>query len=126
MSVRPNVGSLPRNAERLTIYLEQTEHHGRVSEYVEIVELARRRGLAGATVVQGAEGFGGAASVHRRHALAVKDDVPVVITLVDAAEKIDAFLYEVERLLPHGLVVRQPVEVVIHRRGGRAPKASTP
>jgi PII-like signaling protein len=126
LSVRPSVGSLPRNAERLTIYLEQTEHHGDVSEYVEIVERARRDGLAGATVVQGVEGFGGAASVHRRHALAVKDDAPVVITVVDTAEKIGAFLYEVERLLPHGLVVRQSVEVVIHRRGGQASGPSTP
>lgn len=118
--------TLPRHAERLTIYLEQTEHRGRVSEFVEIVEKARALGLAGATVVQGAEGFGGSARVHRRHTLAVKADVPVVVTIVDTPEQIDRFLPEVEHLMPRGLVLRQPVEVVIHRSGKRAPKAGGP
>ena len=116
--------TLPRNAERLTIYLEQTEHHGRVSEFVEIVEKARALGLAGATVVQGMEGFGGSARVHRRHSLSVKADVPVVVTIIDTAEQIDRFLPEVEHLLPRGLILRQPVEVVIHRSGEPTPKAA--
>jgi PII-like signaling protein len=116
--------TLPRHAERLTIYLEQTEHHGGVAEYVEIVERARKHGLAGATVVQGVEGFGRSARVHRRHVLAVKSDVPVVITIVETPEQIDRFLPEVERLVPRGLVIRQPVEVVIPSSEKPAPKAA--
>ena len=109
--------SLPRHSERLTIYVEQTLHHGRVPAFVEIVERARAAGLAGATVLQGAEGFGGSARVHRSHPLSVRSDVPVVVTIVDTPEQIDRFIPEVERLLPRGLMVRQPVEVVLHRWG---------
>lgn len=116
--------TLPSKSERLTIYLEETEHHGRVSQFVEIVEKARAVGMAGATVVRGAEGFGGSAQVHRRHALAVKADVPVVITIVDTTEQIDRFLPDVEHLMPRGLIVRQLVEVAIHRRGEPRPKAA--
>jgi PII-like signaling protein len=116
--------TLPRNAERLTIYLEQTEHHGRVSEFVEIVEKARALGLAGATVMQGTEGFGGSGRVHRRHTLAVTADIPVVVTIVDTPEQIDRFLPEVEHLMPRGLVLRQQVEVVIHRRGEPTPRTA--
>jgi PII-like signaling protein len=116
--------TLPRNAERLTIYLEQTEHHGGVSEFVEIVEQARKYGLAGATVLQGEKGFGGSARMHRRHSLSIKADVPVVITIVDAPEQIDRFLPEVEHLMPRGLVLRQQVEVVIHRRGEPTPRTA--
>jgi PII-like signaling protein len=109
--------TLPRRSERLTIYLEQTGRRGRVPDFVEIVERARTSRLAGATVVQGVEGFGRSGSVHRRHGLGVKADVPVVITIVDTSERIQAFLAEVEDLVPRGLIVRQPVEVVIHRDG---------
>lgn len=109
--------TLPRQAERLTIYLEQTEHHGGVPEFVEIVERARAAGLAGATVAQGMEGFGGSAQLHRRRAFSVRADVPVVVTIVDTTERVDRFLAEVEHLMARGLIVRQPVEVVIHRRG---------
>jgi len=116
--------TLPHNAERLTIYLEQTEHHGGTPEFVEIIERARRMGMAGATLIAGAEGFGGAATVHRRHLLSVKADVPVVITIVDTAENVDRFLPEVERLMPRGLILRQPVEVVIHRTGEPGPEVS--
>ena len=108
--------TLPRDSERLTIYLEQTDHR-RVADYVEIVERARAHGLAGATVLEGVEGFGTSSRVHRRQHLAIRADAPVVVVIVDTPERIDGFLPEVEPLVRHGLVVRQPVEVVIHRNG---------
>lgn len=116
--------SLPRRAERLTIYLEQTEHRGRVPEFVEIVERARRLGLAGATVVQGVQGFGGSARVHRHRPFDLEADVPMVVTIVDTTEQIDRFLTEVAGLVRGGLVVRQPVSVVLHRGGGPTPEAA--
>jgi PII-like signaling protein len=116
--------TLPRAAERLTIYLEETAHHGRVAEFVGIIERARALGMAGAIGVQGIEGFGGSARIHRRHSLSLKEDVPVVITIVDTPERIDRFLPEVERLMPRGLVLRQPVEVVLHR--GAEPSSRRP
>lgn len=73
--------SLAHRVERLTIYLEQTdyleqtEHRGRVPEFV------------------------------------------------DTTEQIDRFLAEVAHLMPGGLVVRQPVSVVLHRSGGPTPGA---
>lgn len=112
--------TLPRASERLTLYLEQTDHHGWVPEFVEIVQRARTLGMAGATVVQGTEGFGGTARLHRRRSLAVRADVPVVVTIVDTPERIGRFLPEVEHLMRKGLMIRQPVEVVIHRSGGES------
>ena len=112
--------TLPSRAERLTIYLSETDHHGRVPVFVEIVERARRTGLAGAIVLQGIEGFGRSTKVHRWHALGMEEDVPVTIVVVDETEKIDQFLVDIDPLLEHGLVLRQPVQVVLHR-SGRSP-----
>lgn len=113
--------TLASRAERLTIYLSEAEHHGRIPEFVEIVEKARESGLAGATVVQGIEGFGSSAQVHRWQALHVTEDVPVTITVVDSPENIDRFLADVDHLIERGLVLRQPVEVVLHRTGDSDP-----
>lgn len=118
--------TLSGRAERLSVYLDQTAHHGRVSTFVSIVERARALHMAGLTVLQGVEGFGGSARIHRRHALAARDDVPVVIIVVDTAERIDALLAETEPLLSHGMVVRQPVDVVLHRGGGSRRRGTDP
>ncbi len=116
--------SAPIRAERLTIYVEQTLHRGRVPAFVEIVERARAAGLAGATVVQGVEGFGGSARIHRGHPLSVRADVPMVVTIVDTPEQIERFVPEIEKLVSRGLIVRQPVEVVVHRWGRASGEAA--
>jgi uncharacterized protein len=117
--------ALPRSAERLTIYLTQTQHQRHVPVYVKIIERAREVGMAGATVLQGIEGFGGSSTLHRRRAIALSEDVPVVVTIVDTTDRIEAFLTEITTLAPQALVLRSAVEVVVHRtpggirRGGR-------
>lgn len=102
-------------AERLTIYLEQTDHRGGTPTYVEIVDRARKAGLAGATVLQGAEWFGVTSRVHRHHALSVIDDIPVVVVVIDTPSKIGSFVASLDDLHLEGLVVRQRVEVLAHR-----------
>lgn len=107
---------LTRSAERLMIYLGQSEHHtGTTPTYVEIVERARKAKLAGATVLGGVEGFGAANQMHRRHAMSVSEDVPVVVIVVDSSSKIESFLSGLDDMRLDAMVVRQPVEVVAHR-----------
>jgi uncharacterized protein len=107
--------TLPRSAERLTIYLSQTEHHRGAPDYVKIVEVARKVGMAGATVVQGVAGFGASSTVHRRHAMSLADEVPVVVMVVDTPDRIDGFLRDITSLVPNAIAIRQSVEVAIHR-----------
>lgn len=97
------------------IYLEQTDHRGSTPAYVEIVERARKAHLAGATVLQGIEGFGAASRVHRQHALSVVEDVPVVVVVIDTPSRIESFATSLDDMHLAGLVVRQPVEVIAHR-----------
>lgn len=107
--------TLTGTAERLMIYLEQTDHRRTTPAYVEIVERARKAELAGATVLQGIEGFGAASQMHRHHALSVVEDVPVVVIVIDTPSRIESFVSSLEDMHLEGLVVRQPVEVVAHR-----------
>jgi len=107
--------ALTGTAERLMIYLEQTDHRGSTPAYVEIVERARKAEMAGATVLQGIEGFGVTSRIHRHHALSVVEDVPVVVIVIDTPTRIDSFLASLDDMHLECLVVRQPVEVVAHR-----------
>ena len=101
-------------ATRLTIIVGESDqwHHHPV--YVEVVHRAHAAGLAGASVVRGIEGFGATSLVHTTRLLSLSQDLPVVIVIVDEAERIEAFLPQLEELVTGGLVMLDPVTVVTY------------
>jgi uncharacterized protein len=103
--------------EMLTIFVDETDRHGRQPLYTEIVSRARKAGLAGATVLQGSEGFGADALMHRAHAFGLSQQRRVVIIIVDAPDRIEAFMPQVEDVVQEGLVMRERLEVLVY--GGR-------
>ena len=68
--------------------------------------------LAGATVLHGALGFGKSSRLHQANPLMLSSDLPVVIEIVDSAEKINAFIQILEQMMPSGLVTLEKAEVV--------------
>ena len=83
--------------------------------YTEIVHRAHVAGLAGASVFRGIEGFGTSSRVHTERLLSLSEDLPVVVVVIDKAERIDAFLPQVEELVAEGLVTVDVVAVAVHR-----------
>ena len=100
------------SATRLTIFVRQDDqwHHRPV--YTEIVHRAHAAGLAGASVFRGVEGFGRSNTIHTSRILSLSEDLPCSIVIVDAEDKIRAFLPELDELVTEGLVMLEPVEVV--------------
>lgn len=99
-------------ARRVTVYVGESDRvhgHGVAGE---IVRRARDAGLAGATVLRGMEGFGASQVVHTSRLLTLSEDLPVVVTLIDTHDRIDAFLPVLDELVHGGLVVCEDVEVV--------------
>ena len=106
---------LPSAAERLCIYIgESDKFEGRLL-YEVIVEQARRRGLAGATALRGTLGFGANSRVHSAKILRLSEDLPMVVEIVDEAAKIAAFLPELDSMIGEGLVTRETVNVILYR-----------
>ena len=97
---------------RLTIFIGEGDHHGRTPLATEIVQRAHGAGLAGATVLRGVEGFGASNHLHTTRILSLSDDLPIVITIIDTTERIDAFVPELEELITEGLVIIDDVHVV--------------
>ncbi len=68
--------------------------------YEAIVHAAKQKGLAGATVLRGVEGYGANSRViHTAKILRLSEDLPIVIEIVDTEEKIMAFLPEVDSMI---------------------------
>lgn len=107
-------------ATRMTVYLNDGDRWGRSALFTEVVRRARERGLAGASVLHGVEGYGAGTLVHTDRLLDAADDLPVVVIIVDSDEKIRAFLPELDEIIRDGLVTLEPVEVVRYRGAGEA------
>jgi hypothetical protein len=106
---------LPLEAELLRIFVgESDKYHGRPL-YEVIVEEARRRGLAGATVLRGTLGFGANSRIHTAKILRLSEDLPMVVEIVDQQDKIAAFLPELDNMISEGLVTLEKVRVIAYR-----------
>ncbi|WP_433417250.1 DUF190 domain-containing protein [Microtetraspora malaysiensis] len=99
------------DACRLTIYIGETDQYRHRPLYTEIVHRAHRKGLAGASVFRGIEGFGASSLIHTNRLLSLSEDLPVAIVIVDTEARITDFVAELDELVTEGLVTVEPVEV---------------
>lgn len=102
----------PRQATLLRIYTEEARRDGARALYELVVLKARDAGLAGATVLRGPMGFGESAQLHTAKILDLSANLPLVIEIVDAEEKLRAFAATLEGMKDIGLVTLEPVEVL--------------
>lgn len=102
------------------IYIGESDTwHGRPL-YEVIVHLFRERGLAGVTVLRGIEGFGAKQHLHTTRILRLSEDLPVLIEVVDAEERVRAILPELDAMVTGGLITLERVEVIAYRADAEA------
>ncbi|HAV24452.1 MAG: hypothetical protein A2X67_10505 [Ignavibacteria bacterium GWA2_55_11] len=109
---------LPKEGVLLRILIGESDRHEGKPLHEWIVVQAREHGLAGATVLRGLEGFGAHSRLHTAKVLRLSTDLPIVIEIVDSAEKIEAFLPLIEPSIPEGLATLEKVQVRWYRAGG--------
>jgi PII-like signaling protein len=112
---------LPFEAFMLRIFIGESDKTGGQPLYEAIVMEARRRGMAGATVFRGFLGFGANSRIHTSKVLRLSEDLPVVVEIVDAEDKIEAFLPYLDTIIGEGLITLEKVRVIAYRH---SPKAS--
>jgi PII-like signaling protein len=99
-------------ALRLTIFIGESDHYHHHPLYTEIVHRAHKVGLAGVTVLRGIEGYGASTHIHTTRVLSLNEELPLVIVIVDDAERVRAFLPQLDEIVAEGLVIIDDVEVV--------------
>ena len=115
--------TLPRDAMLLRVFIGEDAKFQRRPLYEAIVLKAREAHLAGATVLRGPMGFGKSSRLHTTKILRLSFDLPLVIEIVDAEEKINAFLPVLDEMVGGGLVTLEKVRVIDYRAPKGAPAA---
>lgn len=103
---------LSGEAKLLRIFIGESDRWKGRPLYEAIVLEAKARGLAGATVFKGFMSFGAHSRIHTAKILQLSEDLPVMIEIVDSAEKIEAFLPVLDGMVQEGLVTLEKVEVI--------------
>lgn len=108
---------IPEEATLLRIFLGEKDRHGGRALYEGIVLEAREAGLAGATVLRGPIGFGRSSVLHTAKILRLSEDLPIVVEIVDAPDKIESFLPVLDGMMGSGLVTLEKVRVLRYGDG---------
>ena len=103
---------IPKQALLLRIFIGEDDQFDGSPLHEAIVLKAREMHLAGATVLRGPMGFGASSRLHTTKILRLSEDLPLVIELVDAEEKINAFLPVLDGMMASGLVTLEKVQVL--------------
>jgi len=107
--------TIPEDGSLLRIFIGESDRHGHQPLYEVIVLKARELGLAGATVLRGVMGFGKHSILHTAKILRLSEDLPMVIEIVDSAEKINDFLPVLNEMIKDGLVTIERVKVLQYK-----------
>ncbi len=99
-------------AKILRIYIGEADKWRGEPLYDAIVKKLRVLDIAGATVYRGILGYGAKGHEHKKSLLQVSRDLPVMISVIDTAEKITAAAQAVEDMLEDGLIVVSDAGVV--------------
>jgi uncharacterized protein len=100
------------DAVLLRIHMGESERSGGKPLYEAIVLKAREQGLAGATVLRGPMGFGEHSQIHSAKVLRLSQDLPVIVEIVDAPDKINAFLPVLDTMMGSGLITLEKIQVL--------------
>ncbi|MEJ2471129.1 MAG: DUF190 domain-containing protein [Desulfuromonadales bacterium] len=96
----------------MRIFVGESDRYQGKPLYEALVELFRKEGVAGATVIKGAMGYGVQSEVHTDRYLRLSSDLPVVIEVVDRQTTIDALLPRIEGMFQGGLITLEKARVI--------------
>jgi uncharacterized protein len=99
-------------AQMMRIYLSEEDRWKDKPLYNALVEAMRANDIAGVTVYRGILGYGAHRRIHKDKALLAAHHGSVMLSAIDTAEKLQAFLPMVDQMVEEGLVVFSDVDIV--------------
>jgi uncharacterized protein len=108
-------------ARILRVYISNTDKFKHNLLYETIVFAAKRYGLAGASVHKGIMGFGSSSQVYSVKFWELTEKLPVVVEIVDEAEKIEKFVEKIkpwfDKLRYGCLITVEKTDIVLFKPG---------
>jgi hypothetical protein len=99
----------------LRVFLGESDRWHGAPLYEAIVRRAREKGLAGATVLRGIEGFGAHSRIHTAKVLRLSEDLPIVVEIVDQPERVEAFIPDLDEMVGEGMITLERVRIIAYR-----------
>jgi CBS domain-containing protein len=96
---------------RVEVYFGETDQVRRRPRYQVLLEYLRSEGAAGATVTRGIAGFGRSSLMHTSAILRLSEDLPLVLTWIDAPERVERLLPRLRELAGSGIVTVEEVGI---------------
>ncbi|HEY4816384.1 MAG TPA: DUF190 domain-containing protein [Candidatus Acidoferrum sp.] len=93
---------------------ESDRWHGKAL-YEAIVELLRKEGFSGVTVLRGVAGYGGSSVYHTDKILRLSQDLPIILEVVETTERIEQILPRLDAMVEGGLITLEKVRVILYR-----------
>ena len=110
---------LDGEATLVRVFIGESDQWHHRSLALAVIERLRKEGYSGATVLRGVAGFGARSVLHTTQLLRLSEDLPVVIEMVEAHERVEALLAILDEMVPEGLVTLEKVRVVKYSPGTR-------
>ncbi len=96
----------------MRIFIGESDKHGHIPLYEALVELFRKEGFAGATVLRGIAGFGAHSVYHTDKLLRLSADLPVVVEVVDSQANFDAVMEKIDGMMTGGMITLEKTTVI--------------
>jgi PII-like signaling protein len=109
-------------AKLLRIYIDETDKWHDKSLHEALVEALRANDIAGVTVYKAILGYGSGKQIHQRHVFS--QGASLMLTVIDAEEKIRSFMPVLDKMMPNGLVVLSDVDIITYRYGSASQSMS--
>lgn len=106
---------IPADGKLLRIFLGEADKWNGKPLYEEVILLAKKSKMAGATAIKGFMGFGCKSHMHSANLLRLSEDLPIVIEIVDSEEKINQFVPQLDGMVKEGLITLEKANVIMYR-----------
>jgi len=93
---------------------ESDKWHGKPL-YDAIVEMLRKEGFSGVTVLRGVAEYGGSSVYHTDKILRLSQDLPIVLEVIESNERIEKILPRLDEMVEGGLITLEKVRVILYR-----------
>jgi PII-like signaling protein len=97
---------------------ESDKWHGKLL-YQAIVEMLRKEGFSGVTVLRGVAGYGGSSVYHTDKILRLSQDLPIILEIVETNERIEQILPRLDAMVEGGLITLEKVRVILYRAANK-------
>ena len=98
----------------LRIFIGESDKYEGIPLSRYLVELFKKEGMAGATVLRGISGFEKSSKLHTTSILRLSDDLPIVVEVVDRKENIERIKPKLDNVIAEGLITEEEVKIILY------------